>query len=55
VQKGDVILLNGDLARHGMAIMAVREGLEFDSDIASDTAPLAGLVVCSVCLLCLLW
>ena len=45
VQPGDVILLNGDLGRHGMAIMAVREGLEFESEIASDCAPLAELVL----------
>ena len=45
VQKGDVILINGDIARHGMAIMAVREGLEFESSIESDCAPLADLVL----------
>ncbi|MCK5259890.1 MAG: hydrogenase expression/formation protein HypE [Candidatus Omnitrophica bacterium] len=45
VRKGDVVLINGDLARHGMAIMAVREGLEFESSIESDSAPLAGLVL----------
>ncbi len=39
VQPGDVILVNGDLGRHGMAIMAVREGLEFESAIESDSAP----------------
>nr|WP_242041908.1 hydrogenase expression/formation protein HypE [Alkalinema sp. FACHB-956] len=41
IQIGDVILLNGDLGRHGMAIMALREGLQFDSPIVSDCAPLA--------------
>jgi hydrogenase expression/formation protein HypE len=41
VQPGDAILVNGDLGRHGMAIMAVREGLEFESSIESDSAPLA--------------
>ncbi len=45
VRPGDVILLNGDLARHGMAIMAVREGLAFESSIESDTAPLADIVL----------
>lgn len=40
VQAGDAILLNGDLGRHGIAIMAQREGLEFESEIASDCAPL---------------
>jgi hydrogenase expression/formation protein HypE len=39
VQAGDVILVNGDLGRHGMAIMAMREGLEFESKIESDSAP----------------
>lgn len=43
-QGGDHVLINGDLARHGMAIMAVREGLAFESDIESDTAPLSDLV-----------
>jgi hydrogenase expression/formation protein HypE len=45
IQPGDVILVNGDLGRHGMAIMAVREGLEFESAIESDSAPLADLVL----------
>jgi len=39
VRSGDVILVNGDVGRHGMAIMAVREGLAFDSQIESDSAP----------------
>jgi len=41
VRPGDVVLLNGDVGRHGIAIMAVREGLEFESTIESDCAPLA--------------
>jgi hydrogenase expression/formation protein HypE len=45
IQHSDAILLNGDIGRHGMAIMAVREGLEFETIIASDTAPLAELVL----------
>lgn len=44
VQPGDAILVSGDIGRHGMAIMAVREGLEFESQISSDSAPLAGAV-----------
>ena len=44
VQVGDTILVNGDLGRHGMAIMAVREGLEFETTIESDSAPLFGIV-----------
>jgi hydrogenase expression/formation protein HypE len=45
VQPGDVLLLNGDIGRHGIAIMAVREGLAFETRIESDTAPLADLVL----------
>ena len=45
VQPGDAILVNGDLGRHGMAIMAVREGLQFESAIESDSGPVAGLVL----------
>ena len=41
---GDQIVLNGPIAVHGIAIMSVREGLEFETQIASDTAPLNGLV-----------
>jgi len=44
IQVGDAILLNGDLGRHGIAIMSTREGLSFESEIQSDAAPLAGLV-----------
>lgn len=45
VQPGDAILVSGDLGRHGMAIMAVREGLAFESRIASDSAPVSDLVL----------
>ena len=43
-RPGDKILLSGEIAVHGIAIMSVREGLEFETEIASDTAPLNGLV-----------
>jgi hydrogenase expression/formation protein HypE len=43
-RPGDVVLVSGPLARHGMAIMAAREGLGFEADIESDTASLAPLV-----------
>lgn len=43
-KPGDKILLSGAIATHGIAIMSVREGLEFETEIASDTAPLNGLV-----------
>jgi len=38
-QPGDAVIVSGDLGRHGMAIMAVREGLEFETTIKSDSAP----------------
>jgi hydrogenase expression/formation protein HypE len=44
VQPGDAILLSGDIGRHGMAVMAVREGLGFESTIESDCAAVSGLV-----------
>jgi hydrogenase expression/formation protein HypE len=44
VKPGDAILINGDVGRHGIAIMAAREGLAFENPIESDCAPLAGVV-----------
>jgi hydrogenase expression/formation protein HypE len=43
-RPGDVVLVSGTMGDHGMAIMSVREGLTFESQIRSDTAPLNGLV-----------
>jgi hydrogenase expression/formation protein HypE len=43
-QPGDAILVSGTIGDHGMAIMSVREGLEFESEIRSDCAALNGLV-----------
>ncbi len=43
-QVGDRILVNGTIGDHGMAILACREGLELESDIVTDSAPLNGLV-----------
>jgi hydrogenase expression/formation protein HypE len=40
LREGDAVLVSGDLGRHGMAIMAVREHLAFESAIESDCAPL---------------
>jgi hydrogenase expression/formation protein HypE len=43
-QPGDVVLVSGTMGDHGMAVMSVREGLEFESPIRSDTCSLANLV-----------
>jgi hydrogenase expression/formation protein HypE len=45
VRPGDAILVSGDLGRHGMAIMAVREGLQFETTIESDSAPVHEVVL----------
>jgi hydrogenase expression/formation protein HypE len=39
-EPGDAILLSGPIGLHGIAIMSVREGLEFEVEIASDSQPL---------------
>ncbi|MCU1253236.1 MAG: hydrogenase expression/formation protein HypE [Edaphobacter sp.] len=43
-RPGDKIILSGYIGDHGMTIMSQREGLEFESSIESDCAPLNGLV-----------
>jgi len=43
IEAGDKVIISGPLAAHGMAIMSVREGLTFESDILSDTRPLNGM------------
>jgi hydrogenase expression/formation protein HypE len=40
VRPGDAVIVSGSLGAHGVAILSVREGLEFESVIESDTAPL---------------
>jgi hydrogenase expression/formation protein HypE len=43
-QPGDAILVSGSIGDHGMAILSVREGLEFESQIRSDCAALNGMI-----------
>jgi hydrogenase expression/formation protein HypE len=45
VRPGDLVLLSGDLGRHGVAVMAAREALGLETSIASDCAPLAAPVL----------
>ena len=44
VQPGDAVIVSGTMGDHGMAIMSVREGLEFESPIKSDCAALNGMI-----------
>jgi hydrogenase expression/formation protein HypE len=44
-RPGDAVLVNGTIGDHGLAIMSRREGIDFGSDLASDTAPLSNLIV----------
>jgi hydrogenase expression/formation protein HypE len=57
VRPGDVILLSGDVGRHGIAIMATREGLSFETVIESDCAslwePIAALLQAGIEIHCL--
>jgi hydrogenase expression/formation protein HypE len=43
-RPGDKILLSGSIGEHGIAILACREGLQFETTLQSDSAPLYGLV-----------
>ena len=43
-KPGDLVLINGYIGEHGIAVMSKREGLEFSGDIKSDCAPLNSLV-----------
>ncbi len=44
IRAGDVLLINGPIAEHGLAVMSAREGLRFETDLRSDVAPLNGLI-----------
>ncbi|CAN5654681.1 hydrogenase expression/formation protein HypE [soil metagenome] len=44
VRPGDIVLVSGTIADHGMAVMLARGDLALEADIRSDTAPLGGLV-----------
>lgn len=45
VRPGDAVIVSGDLGRHGIAIMAVREGIAFEAPIESDSAPVSAPVL----------
>jgi hydrogenase expression/formation protein HypE len=43
-KPGDVIIVNGNIADHGIAVLSSRQGLQFETSIISDTAPLNSMV-----------
>jgi hydrogenase expression/formation protein HypE len=43
-RPGDAVLVSGRIGDHGVAILSVREGMEFETPVVSDTAALNGLV-----------
>ncbi len=43
-RSGDVVIVSGPIGQHGTAVLSVREGLEFGTEIESECAPLNGLV-----------
>jgi hydrogenase expression/formation protein HypE len=44
IGPGDRVIVSGPIGRHGIAVLSYREGLGFESDVESDTAPLHDLV-----------
>lgn len=44
VRPGDRVIVSGPIGLHGMAVLSAREGLGFEADLVSDSAPLASLV-----------
>ncbi|MGZ7077935.1 MAG: hydrogenase expression/formation protein HypE [Thermoanaerobaculia bacterium] len=44
LRVGDVIIVTGSIGEHGLAVMARRHGIDFESDLVSDVAPINGLI-----------
>lgn len=44
VAPGDMILVSGTLGEHGLTIMSVRDGIEFETQMKTDAAPLNGMI-----------
>ncbi len=44
-RPGDAVIVNGTIGEHGLAILSLREGIEFGAGLKSDTAPLSNLIV----------
>jgi hydrogenase expression/formation protein HypE len=48
IKSGDCVIVSGTIGDHGMTIMSQREGIKFESKLASDCAPLSDLT-CRIC------
>lgn len=44
ITAGDVVIVSGRIAEHGLAVMSAREGLAFETELRSDVAPLGELI-----------
>jgi len=44
IRPGDALIVTGDVGRHGIAVLSVREGIAFESPVESDCAPVTGLL-----------
>ncbi|MFN4227278.1 MAG: hydrogenase expression/formation protein HypE [Candidatus Ratteibacteria bacterium] len=44
IKQGDVVIINGEIAEHGLAVLISRDTFKIDADIKSDCAPLASLI-----------
>ncbi|MHC1566293.1 MAG: hydrogenase expression/formation protein HypE [Candidatus Syntropharchaeia archaeon] len=49
LKKGDLIIISGTVADHGMTIISLRKGIEFESDLVSDVAPLWSMIEEAMC------
>lgn len=45
IQPNDIIIINGDIGRHGICILSAREGFDFDSNIKTDSCDLSKVVL----------
>ncbi|MCM8785143.1 MAG: hydrogenase expression/formation protein HypE [Candidatus Omnitrophica bacterium] len=45
IKEGDVVIINGGIAEHGLAVLISRDTFKIDADIKSDCAPLSGLIL----------
>ncbi len=44
IKPGDAVIVNGPIGEHAISVLSKREGIEFDSEVLSDAAPLNGII-----------